>query len=97
MVYPGPLGIPETIPAGAPPALLVVANDDRGAAGTIASLLTKLRAARVPVEAHVFAQGGHAFGMGARSKIAAVQGWPRLLGDWIADNVDHPAAARQQQ
>jgi acetyl esterase/lipase len=97
MVYPGPLGIPETIPDGAPPALLVVANDDRGAAGNIASLLTKLRAARVPVEAHVFARGGHAFGMGGKSQVAAVKAWPQLLGNWIADNVNPPAARPRQQ
>src|SRR5256885_614557 len=28
MIYPGPLGIPEVIPANAPPAFLAVANDD---------------------------------------------------------------------
>jgi acetyl esterase/lipase len=92
MVYPGPLGIPETIPAGAPPALLVVANDDRGAAGNIANLLTRLRAARVPVEAHVFAQGGHAFGMGGRSRFAAVKAWPQRLAEWMGDNVINPPA-----
>jgi len=97
MVYPGPLGIPETIPAGAPPALLVVANDDTGASRTIAGLLPKLRAARVPVEAHVFAHGGHAFGMGGRSQVAAVKAWPQLLANWMADNVDRPPETRQRQ
>ncbi len=28
LVYPGPLGVPETIPADAPPAFLIAANDD---------------------------------------------------------------------
>ena len=31
MIYPGPLGIPDVIPKDAPPAFLLVANDDRGA------------------------------------------------------------------
>ena len=31
LIYPGPLGIPDAIPKDAPPAFLLVANDDRGA------------------------------------------------------------------
>ena len=38
LVYPGTLGVPETIPADAPPAFLLVANDD-GAAGVVAGIL----------------------------------------------------------
>ncbi len=30
LIYPGPLGIPDVIPAGSPPAFMLVANDDRG-------------------------------------------------------------------
>lgn len=29
LIYPGPLGIPDVIPANAPPAFMLVANDDR--------------------------------------------------------------------
>lgn len=86
MIYPGPLGIPETIPTNAPPAFLLVANDDRGAAGVIAGLFQKYRQARRPVELHVYSQGGHAFNMGNRSKLASVKGWPQRLADWLADN-----------
>lgn len=84
-IYPGPLGIPETLPADAPPAFLLVANDDRGAARVIASLFQKYRDAGRPVEAHVLASGGHAFNMGNRSKLASVRGWPQRLADWLAD------------
>jgi acetyl esterase/lipase len=86
MIYPGPLGIPAVIPPKAPPAFLIVANDDRGAARVIASLFQKYRDARVPVEAHIFARGGHAFNMGKRSKLATLKGWPQRLADWMADN-----------
>jgi acetyl esterase/lipase len=86
MIYPGPLGIPATIPPKAPPAFLVVANDDRGAARVIASLFQKYRDAHVPVEAHIFARGGHAFNMGKRSKLATLKSWPQRLADWMADN-----------
>src|SRR6185295_15238149 len=73
MVYPGPIGIPEVIPPTAPPAFLIVANDDKGAARTITSLFQKYRDAKVPVETHVYARGGHAFNMGNRSKLATVK------------------------
>jgi acetyl esterase/lipase len=86
LVYPGPIGIPETIPENAPPAFLLVANDDRGAARTIASLFQKYRDAKRPVEAHVFARGGHAFNMGNRSKLASLKNWPQRMADWMADN-----------
>jgi len=86
MIYPGPLGIPDVIPATAPPAFLLVANDDRGAARTIASLFQKYRAAGLPVEAHIFARGGHAFNMGNRSQLESLKKWPERLADWMADN-----------
>jgi len=86
LVYPGPLGIPAVIPPDAPPAFLVVANDDTGAARVVASLFQKFRDAKVPVEAHIFARGGHAFNMGQRSKLATLKTWPQRLADWLADN-----------
>jgi acetyl esterase/lipase len=85
-VYPGPVGIPETIPGNAPPAFLLVANDDRGASRSIMSLLTKYREARIPVEAHLFAQGGHGFNMGNRSKLKTIHDWPQRMADWLDDN-----------
>jgi len=85
MIYPGPLGVPETIPADAPPAFLLVANDD-GLAKVIISLLEKYRAARVPVEAHIVARGGHGFNMGNRSRLLSVHGWPQRMADWLADS-----------
>jgi acetyl esterase/lipase len=86
MIYPGPIGIPDAIPKSAPPAFLLVANDDRGASRTIASLFQKYRAASVPVEAHIFVRGGHGFNMGNRSKLQSVKSWPQRLADWMADS-----------
>ncbi|MEO6035173.1 MAG: alpha/beta hydrolase [Verrucomicrobiota bacterium] len=86
LIYPGPLGIPETIPTNAPPAFLLVANDDRGASRSVAMLLPKLRDAGVSVEAHLFAHGGHAFNMGNRSQLASVKNWSQRLADWLADS-----------
>ena len=93
LIYPGGLGIPETLPADSPPAFLLVANDDRGAARVVASLFQKMRDAKVPVECHVLAQGGHAFNMGTRSKLASIKGWPLRLGDWLTDNILAPSGS----
>jgi acetyl esterase/lipase len=84
-VYPGPLGVPEVVPADAPPAFLIVASDD-GLVSVATSLLQKYEQAHVPVEAHVLARGGHGFNMGDRSKLASVKTWPLRLADWLADS-----------
>jgi acetyl esterase/lipase len=86
MIYPGPLGIPETISSNVPPTFLLVANDDRGASGNIVRLLGEYRQAHVPMEAHIYAKGGHGFNMGNRSKLASVKDWPQRLADWLNDS-----------
>ncbi len=86
-IYPGPLGVPGVLPADAPPAFLLVADDDEtGAAGVVTTLLERYREAHVPVEAHVFARGRHAFNMGRRSKLVSIKEWPQRLADWLADS-----------
>lgn len=96
LVYPGPLGIPEEIPAGAPPAWLLVAGDDFGAARSVMTLLPKLRQAGVPVESHIFARGGHAFNMGNRSQLATLRNWPARMRDWMEDNFILDPAGRDE-
>jgi len=86
MIYPGPQGIPEIIPTNAPPAFFLAANDDQQPARTIAGMLQKYRAAKVPIEVHLFAHGGHAFNMGTRSKLVTLKGWPQRVADWMTDN-----------
>jgi acetyl esterase/lipase len=85
LVYPGPLGIPATVPPDAPPAFLVVADNDQGASPVILSLLEKYRAAGAPVEAHILSGGNHGFNMGYRSNLKAVKNWPQLMADWLWD------------
>lgn len=86
LVYPGPLGIPEKIPADAPPAFLIAANDDPCCAVTTVDLLVKYREAKRPVEAHLFTKGDHAFNMGLRSNLKSIKSWPQRLGDWLQDS-----------
>ena len=86
LVYPGPLGVPETIPSDAPPAFLIAANDDVCCSPPIVALLKNYRAAGVSVEAHLYAQGNHAFNTGVRSKFQSLKAWPQRLTDWFVDN-----------
>jgi len=84
-VYPGPAGIPATLPLHAPPAFLLVANDDNHT-DAVLKLFELYRAAKVPVEVHVFTKGGHGFNQGQRSKLATIKNWPQRLADWMGDN-----------
>jgi acetyl esterase/lipase len=85
LVYPGPGFIPKTIPKDAPPVFLLVANDDTCCSGAVLSLLQGYRAANLPVEAHIYAQGKHAFNMGNRSSLNSIKTWPQRMSDWLGD------------
>jgi len=85
-IYPGPLGIPDQIPANVPPAFFVVANDDNSHVGPVLSQLEKYRQAHRPVEIHLYARGGHGFNLGQRSKFASIKSWPQRMADWLADS-----------
>ncbi len=86
LIYPGPLGIPDRIPSDAPPAFLLVANDDKEPSATSVELLRRYRTVGKPIEAHILAQGSHAFNMGDRSSLRSVRDWPQRLADWLTDN-----------
>jgi acetyl esterase/lipase len=85
-VYPGPLGVPASVPSNAPPAFLVAASDDPCCAVPTIKLLEQYRAAGVAVEAHIAAKGGHGFNMGQRSTLRSVNTWPQRLADWLRDS-----------
>jgi acetyl esterase/lipase len=85
LVYPGG-DVPKKIGGDAPPAFLICANDDEfGCDEVTMDLVTKLRAAKVPVELHLIAQGKHAFNMGDRSEFLAIRGWPKRMAEWLYD------------
>jgi acetyl esterase/lipase len=86
LIYPGPLGIPDSVSADAPPAFLLAANDDACCSGPIVDLLQKYRKANVPVEVHLYAKGDHAFNMGNRSPLVSIKTWRTRLADWLKDN-----------
>jgi len=86
VIYPGPLGIPETVASNVPPAFFVIANDDTGHMGAVLSLVNKYHQAKGSMEVHIYARGGHGFNMGYRSKLASIKGWPQRMTEWMADN-----------
>ncbi|MGI8636271.1 MAG: alpha/beta hydrolase [Segetibacter sp.] len=86
LIYPGPLGVPDTVPANAPPAFLLAANNDPCCAEPVVKLLERYRAAKVPIEAHIYTQGSHGFNMGQRSKLNSLKTWSQRLADWLDDN-----------
>lgn len=70
------------VPADAPPAFLLHAEDDASVVVENTLMLrAALRAREVPVETHLFADGGHGFGLRlARGK--TVEGWQELFFAW---------------
>jgi acetyl esterase/lipase len=72
------------IPADAPPSFLLHAEDDPAVPIANTLLLREaLLARKVPVETHLFADGGHGFGLRlARGK--TVEGWQDIFHAWAA-------------
>jgi acetyl esterase/lipase len=85
VIYPGEYGIPDSVPADAPPAFFLAANDDTGPARNITTLLEKYRRAGIPAEVHLYAAGQHAFNMGNRSRLVSIKNWPQRMADWLTD------------
>jgi acetyl esterase/lipase len=83
LIYPG--GRPESFEVNkeSPPAFLLVAADDRISAERTMASFSALRKAGVPAELHVYARGGHGFGMHEIS--APVAHWPARLQEWMGD------------
>jgi acetyl esterase/lipase len=65
-----------------PPTFLLQAEDDH-VDGVEQSLVyyVGLKKARVPVEMHLYAQGGHGFGL--RPSKFPIAGWPQLVETWL--------------
>lgn len=85
LIYPGarPEGFPVT--KDAPPAFLVCADDDRSHVEATVQLYLELEASRVPAEMHIYASGGHGFGLRPSKTGAPVATWPDRLKDWLSE------------
>lgn len=76
----GPLA-PVTVPAGAPPMFVALAADDPLFGNGGFGLIDSWRAAKRPVEFHLFEQGGHGFGM--YPKTTTSTGWFDEFARWL--------------
>jgi acetyl esterase/lipase len=85
LIYPGPLAVPDSVSADAPPTFLLAANEDPCCSESIVRLLLLHRKAKVPVEMHLYQNGTHAFNMGKRSEFVTLKNWPQRLADWMQD------------
>jgi acetyl esterase/lipase len=73
------------VPKDAPPAFLVCADDDRPHVEATVKFYLELEANHIPSEMHIYAYGGHGFGLRPTKKPAPVMTWTDRLKEWLAD------------
>ena len=73
----------QSVPADGPPLFIAVAADDLLLYKVVEQFFVDWSDAGRPVEFHVFAHGGHGFGMSRMN--LPVDRWIDLFGDWLAD------------
>ena len=69
------------VPTDAPSLFLLAAGDDQMAVGTSLPLYSAWRDAGLPVELHLYAQGGHGFAM--KKQGLPSDRWMDRFGDWL--------------
>lgn len=77
----GPLAAMGTVPADAPPLFVAIAADDPFFANSGFGLIESWKAAKRPVEFHLYEQGGHGFGM--YPKPTTSTGWFDAFARWM--------------
>ena len=86
-IYPGPFGFPPgELNPDTPPAFFLCAIDDTFHVKPILEVIPKYMSLKIPVEVHLYAQGGHGFNMGTRSELRTLQKFPDRMTDWLHDN-----------
>jgi len=90
IVYPGYLAIAEQnftanseihVTENTPPSFIVQTEDDPAHVENATVYFLALKNARVPAELHIYAQGGHGYGL--RRTALPVIGWPQLVETWL--------------
>jgi acetyl esterase/lipase len=90
IIYPGYLAIEEKqfafnpdipVTATVPPTFLVQAEDDPAHVENVVQYFTQLKKAGVEAELHIYAKGGHGYGL--RPTELPVTHWPDLAGTWL--------------
>lgn len=91
IIYPGYLAMvtekgiapnPDIQPtADTPPTFILQAEDDPVHVENAVVYFSELKAAKVPAELHIYAQGGHGYGL--RRTELPVTAWPQLAETWL--------------
>ncbi len=87
LIYPGIRAGNYTIPKDMPVTFMLCADNDRGPSTALAGLYPMLKEAGIQTEVHIYATGGHGFGINPNTRnpspVAAT--WYLRLGDWLKD------------
>jgi endo-1,4-beta-xylanase len=85
LIYPGIRANTYTIPKDMPVTFLLCADNDRGPSTALSALYPMLKAAGIQTEVHVYATGGHGFGINpnTRNPSPVATTWQLRLGDWL--------------
>ena len=90
IVYPGYLALAEqgmktnadiNPTAQTPPTFIVQAEDDPVHVENATNYFLQLKQAKVPAELHIYAEGGHGYGL--RRTTLPVTAWPQLVETWL--------------
>jgi len=73
------------VPKDGPPVFMVCADDDRSHVEPTVKFYLELEAAHIPTEMHIYAYGGHGFGLRPTKKEAPVMKWPARFEEWMAE------------
>lgn len=87
LIYPGVRADRFTIPKDMPVTFMLCADNDKGPSNALAGLYPLLKAAGIQTEVHVYATGGHGFGINpnTRNQSPVATTWQLRLGDWMRD------------
>ncbi|HEY1804256.1 MAG TPA: alpha/beta hydrolase [Terracidiphilus sp.] len=90
VIYPGYLSLaeknfianPAILPTSAtPPTFILQAEDDPVHVENAVTYFMALKNAKVAAELHIYAQGGHGYGL--RPRDLPIMGWPKLVETWL--------------
>ena len=83
IIYPGFRPGTITVPKDAPPAFLICAHDDPSHVVTTVNLYLDLQKQGISSEMHIYASGGHGFGIRESHRPSAT--WDTRMLEWMAD------------
>jgi acetyl esterase/lipase len=101
VIYPGYLALaeknmapnPDIEPTDkTPPTILVQAEDDPVHVENATTYFLQLKNAKVPAELHIYADGGHGYGL--RRTALPITAWPQLVETWLHTIKVLPGAAK---